>query len=83
MPTIDTTDATRCTVCGGPFKDRRVIISGRAMHEGCSYMSHPPHTWEDYARLSDKYETLRIEVRRLRIDNARLRDEAFTRERSV
>lgn len=49
------TDATRCTVCGGPFSQKRIIIDGQAYHPRCSYMSHPTHTWEDYSRLSDEF----------------------------
>src|SRR4051812_28758058 len=53
------TDLTRCTVCGGPFSEARIHIDGKAYHQRCSIMSHPPHTWEDYARLSDECERLR------------------------
>lgn len=60
------TDLTRCTVCGGPFSEVRIHIDGKAYHQRCSIMSHPPHTWEDYARLSDECERLRGELQRAR-----------------
>lgn len=50
------TDATKCSVCGGEFSTRRVIIEGKAVHQGCSVMSYPPHTSDDMARLSDALE---------------------------
>lgn len=62
------TDATRCVVCGGPFSEVRIHIDGRTYHQRCSYMSHPSHTWEDYARLSDECERLREALRLARND---------------
>lgn len=53
------TDATRCKVCGGPFSAKRTIIDGEQYHERCALMSHPSHTWEDYARLSAQLATAR------------------------
>lgn len=49
------TDATRCKVCGGQFSAKRIIIDGCAYHERCAVMSYPPHTHEDYSRLSDEF----------------------------
>jgi len=47
-------DATRCKVCGGPFAAKRLVIEGEQYHERCALMSYPPHTHEDYTRLSNE-----------------------------
>ncbi len=64
-------NATRCRVCGGPFAEKRVIIDGQAYHELCSYMSYPPHTYEDYARLSDRNADLVAAIQRIDAINDR------------
>jgi hypothetical protein len=51
---VSGTDATRCKVCGGPFAAKRIVIEGEQYHERCALMSYPPHTHEDYARLSNQ-----------------------------
>jgi hypothetical protein len=70
MSMTDTTDATRCAVCGGPFSRKRVIIDGMAYHERCSIMSYPSHTHEDYERLSRQLAEAQVALRQIEL-NAR------------
>ncbi len=74
------TDATRCYVCGGEFSAKRIIIKGRAAHQGCAIMSYPPHTADDYSRLHDH---MQAEIERLReqLSHAGAAIDQLTKER--
>lgn len=52
------TDATKCAVCGGEFSAKRVIIDGRAMHQGCSVMSYPSHTPKAMNEMNNEIQRL-------------------------
>lgn len=59
-------DATRCAVCGGEFSSKRVVVDGRAMHQGCAVMSYTSHTPDDMARMGAKIRRLENEIKLLR-----------------
>ena len=75
----ETTDATRCVVCGGPFSRERIIIDGAVYHARCALMSHGSHTPDDVMRLSGQIADLTSRLATVEAE----RDAALTKVRNA